>query len=126
MIRQIYLNQPHADSVSRGWYGESVGHFEGQTLVVDTVGFVGKPQAMVDDYGTPHSDALHVIERYRLLDDGNQLQVHVTVEDPNTFKVPWSMTVDYNVSSQILTETRCAENNREWPELMPVEETPDF
>ena len=50
------------------WYGDSVGHYEGDTLVIDTVGIKIGPFAMVDMYGTPHSPALHVVERYRLLD----------------------------------------------------------
>jgi hypothetical protein len=51
-------------------YGDSVGHYEGDTLVVDTVGVKSGPFAMVDMYGTPHTEALHVVERYRLLDYG--------------------------------------------------------
>ena len=124
--REIFLNQPHANPVEPSWYGESVGHFEGETLVVDTIGFQAKPQAMVDDYGTPVSDALHVVERYRVFEDGRQLQVHVTVEDPNVFRKPWSMTVSYDADNNMLLEHRCAENNRDWPELAPIAERPDF
>jgi hypothetical protein len=50
------------------WYGHSIGRFEGNTLVVDTVGFKVGPLSMVDEFGTPHSDALHLVERYRLVD----------------------------------------------------------
>ena len=50
------------------WYGDSVGHYEGDTLVIDTVGVKIGPFAMVDMYGTPYSRALHVVERYRLID----------------------------------------------------------
>jgi len=51
------------------WYGDSVGHYEGDTLVIDTVGIkTRRPFAMVDIFGTPYSEALHVVERYRLLD----------------------------------------------------------
>ena len=50
------------------WYGDFVGHYEGDALVIDTVGIKVGPFAMVDWYGTPHSEALHVVERYRLLD----------------------------------------------------------
>jgi hypothetical protein len=55
--------------VTPSWLGDSIGHYEGDTLVIDTIGI--KPQgplAVVDRYGTPHSDALHVVERYRLID----------------------------------------------------------
>ena len=54
--------------VTPAWYGDSVGHYEGDTLVIDTVGIKVGPFAMVDMYGTPHSAALHVVERYKLLD----------------------------------------------------------
>jgi hypothetical protein len=67
-VRRVRLNQPHAGPAAPSWYGDSVGHYEGDTLVIDTVGVKIGPFAMLDMYGTPHSDALHVIERYRLLD----------------------------------------------------------
>jgi len=67
-FRQVRMNQPHPAHVTPSWYGDSVGHYEGDTLVVDTVGVKMGPFAMVDMYGTPFSPALHVVERYRLLD----------------------------------------------------------
>ena len=63
------LNQPHPARVTPSWYGDSVGHYEGDTLVIDTVGVkADRPFAMVDMYGTPFSPAMHVVERYRLID----------------------------------------------------------
>ena len=68
-VRHVRMNEPHSAQLSPSWYGESVGHYEGDTLVVDTVGIkVERPFAMVDMYGTPYTEALHVVERYRLLD----------------------------------------------------------
>jgi hypothetical protein len=67
-VRHVRMNQPHPARVTPSWYGDSVGHYEGDTLVIDTVGVKIGPFAMVDDYGTPHSEALHVVERYWLLD----------------------------------------------------------
>jgi hypothetical protein len=67
-FRQVRLNQPHPANVTPSWYGDSVGHYEGDTLVIDTIGVKAGPFAMVDMYGTPFSPALHVVERYRLLD----------------------------------------------------------
>ena len=67
-VRQIQLNQPHPAHVTPSWSGDSVGHYEGDTLVIDTVGIKVAPLSMVDQYGTPHSEALHVVERYRLID----------------------------------------------------------
>jgi hypothetical protein len=67
-VRHVRMNQPHPARVTPSWYGDSIGHYEGDTLVIDTVGVKIGPFAMVDMYGTPHSEALHVVERYRLLD----------------------------------------------------------
>jgi len=67
-LRHVRMNAPHPAQVTPSWYGDSVGHYEGGTLVIDTVGIKVGPFAMVDMYGTPHSPALHVIERYRLVD----------------------------------------------------------
>ncbi len=68
-VRHVRLNQPHPAQVTPSWYGDSVGHYEGDTLVIDTVGIKAeRPFAMVDTFGTPYTQALHVVERYRLLD----------------------------------------------------------
>jgi hypothetical protein len=68
-FRQVRMNQPHPAHVNPSWYGDSVGHYEGDTLVIDTVGIkVDRPFAMVDMFGTPYSAALHVVERFRLID----------------------------------------------------------
>jgi hypothetical protein len=67
-VRHVRMNQLHPSVVTPSWYGDSIGHYEGDTLVVDTVGIKVGPFAMVDWYGTPHTPALHVVERYRLLD----------------------------------------------------------
>jgi hypothetical protein len=68
-VRHVRLNQPHPANVTPSWYGDSIGHYEGDTLVVDTVGIkTGRPFAMVDIFGTPYTEVLHVVERYRLLD----------------------------------------------------------
>jgi hypothetical protein len=68
-VRHVRLNQSHPAQVTPSWYGDSVGHYEGDTLVIDTVGIkADRPFAMIDMYGTPHTQALHVVERYRLLD----------------------------------------------------------
>jgi hypothetical protein len=67
-FRQVRLNQPHPAEPAPSWYGDSVGHYEGGTLVVDTVGIKVGPYSMIDWYGTPFTEALHVVERYRLLD----------------------------------------------------------
>jgi hypothetical protein len=67
-VRTVRMNQAHPAQVTPSWYGDSVGHYEGDTLVIDTVGVRIGPFAMVDFYGTPYTEGLHVVERYRLID----------------------------------------------------------
>jgi hypothetical protein len=68
-VRRVRMNAPHPAQVTPSWYGDSAGHYEGDTLVIDTVGFKLGPYSAIDQYGTPFSKALHVVERYRLIDD---------------------------------------------------------
>jgi hypothetical protein len=68
-FRHVRLNRPHPAEITPSWYGDSVGYYEDDTLVIDTVGVkTDRPLAMLDMYGTPYTPALHVVERYRLLD----------------------------------------------------------
>jgi len=68
--REVRLNQQHPANVKPSLYGDSIGHYEGDMLVVDTVGVRNtRPYAMTDIYGTPFSEGIHVVERYRFVDD---------------------------------------------------------
>src|SRR5260221_4088844 len=67
-VRQIRMNGTHPALTTPKWYGDSVGHYEGDTLIIDTIGVKRRPYPMLDMYGTPFSCALHVVERYRLVD----------------------------------------------------------
>src|SRR6516225_4916762 len=67
-VRRVRLNEPHPAHVTPSWYGDSVGYYEGDTLVIDTVGIKVGRYSMVDWFGTPFTEALHLVERYRLLD----------------------------------------------------------
>jgi len=87
-IRHIYLTDKHSATVKPSWYGESIGHYEGDTLVVDTVGI--NESTWIDGFGTPHSKQLHVVERFRLIEGGEGLEANVRVEDPGAFTMPWS------------------------------------
>ena len=128
-VRRIYLNRQHSARPPLSWFGESVGHYEGDTLVVDTVGLNEK--TYVDNYRTPHTDRLPVIERFQLIDDGKTLQVNVRIEDPGAFTTPWNAIQRYRRSEQEpQTESTCAENNADYfnqeVEPMPVANSPDF
>jgi hypothetical protein len=85
--RHVYLNVPHSANLKPSYYGESVGHYEGDTLVIDTIGMNDKTFA--DNFRTPHTEKLHVIERIRLVEGGKKLEIHVTADDPDTFVQPW-------------------------------------
>jgi hypothetical protein len=126
-IRRIYLNVPHSQNVKPSWYGESVGHYEGDTLVVDTIGM--NDQTWIDNYRTPHSDKLRVTERFHIVNDGKTLQVDVRVEDTGAFTMPWNTVQRYDrVQQGSLAEFPCAENNYNLGELdaMPEAKKPDF
>ena len=67
-VRHVRLNANHPDHVTPSWKGDSVGHFEGDALVIDTVGLKTDAQSVVDRYGTPLGEGAHIVERYRLID----------------------------------------------------------
>jgi hypothetical protein len=92
-IRHIYLTDKHRPNVKPSWEGDSIGHYEGDTLVVDTVGFNDK--TYVDGFKTPHTTQLHTIERFQLVNGGSELQVDVHVEDPGAFTTAWDATMRY-------------------------------
>jgi hypothetical protein len=121
------LNASHPANVKPSWFGDSVARWEGDTLVVDTVGLDAR--SWVDNFATPHTDKLHVVERYRRRDAKN-LDVTVQVDDPGAFTMPWSAVVAYSKDDEPWLEVACAENNIDAAtgELygMPVALKPDF
>ncbi len=125
-IRRIYLDVPHSAHPKPSWYGESVGHYEGDTLVVDTIGMNDK--TVVDVYRTPHTEKLHVVERWRMVDDGKAMEAVFTVEDPDTFYQPWSGMRHYRRAQQEHDEIVCAENNTNnvFDYHVPKADKPDF
>ncbi len=88
LVRRIYMDgRGHPDGYVSTWMGHSIGKYEGDTLVVDTVGFNDKN--WIDREGHPHSDALHLVERIRRLNQ-NSLEYEVTISDPKAYKKPWT------------------------------------
>jgi len=125
--RHILLDVPHTAKPKSSWYGESVGRYEGDTLVVDTIGFNDK--TFLDNYRTPHTDKLHVTERWRMIENGKKLEILMTIDDPDTFNEPWQALRQYNRVNRTLAEDICSENNFNPFGIdygTPVAEKPDF
>ncbi|HEY4264626.1 MAG TPA: hypothetical protein VGM72_04860 [Micropepsaceae bacterium] len=127
-VRRVYLNRSHTKNPAPSWYGESVGRYEGDTLVIDTIGF--NDRSLIDRYGTPHSSDLHLIERYKVLSDGKTLEGTLTYDDPKAFTATWSAITKYRRASDPLAEAACAEaaNNPVTGKFfrLPTASKPDF
>lgn len=134
LVRRVYMNQKHSANPKLDWYGESIGWYEGDTLVIDTIALKPHPMSKLDNYGTPHTDKLHVIERYRVINDaqGKGLEAKFRVEDPGAFTMAWSGMGIYRPSRDTnMFEVVCAENQREFDEAstlhgIPVANAPPF
>lgn len=110
-VRRVYLNEKHPASPSPSWYGHSVGHYEADgTLVIDTIGQNDKTD--VDKFGTPHSEKMHVVERYKLSEDRRNMVVEFAVTDPETFNMTWGAKATYRRVAGPIEEVICAENNK--------------
>lgn len=143
-VRHVRLNSSHPANLKPSASGDSIGHYEGNTLVVDTIGFAVGRIPVVDAFGSPHSEALHVVERYRLIPyeearaaqesnvranggtateqaaavdpeyKGPGLQVEFIVEDETYFTTPWSGLATYRKAMTSWGENVCAENTNEY------------
>ncbi len=103
MMRTIYLKRGHKPKTEPTWLGDSVGRWEGNTLIVDTIGF--NDQTWLNDGGAPHSEALHLVERIRPVLAGQYLEYKVTAVDPKTLAKPYSYTRYYKkLDSEIMDD----------------------
>ena len=101
--RHIALNKPHSQVPDISWFGEAVGHWEGDTLVVDSVGF--KDASWLDPIGHPHTEDLHMVERIRRTDP-NTLVFHFTFDDPKAYSKPWDGELTFKLKPDgVMTET---------------------
>jgi len=155
-VRHIHMNATHPTNLVPSPMGDAVGHWEGETLVIDTVGIKTNAFSAADMYGTPQSAAIHVIERYQLIDGplakaaqdnyekvqgvvarrtgpdtrAKGLQLELTMEDPNVFAAPLSVLVTYRRLLIPWQEQVCAENPVEHCEGewmgLPRANDPDF
>jgi hypothetical protein len=136
-VREVRLNQTHPARATPSWHGDAVGRYEGDTLIVDTVAIkTDRPFAMIDLFGTPYTEKLHVVERYQLSDHAavkdaiargakenwrpagpvnpnyadKYLRVDFSIEDAGAFTTPWTATMVYLRDRLEWPEIACAEN----------------
>jgi hypothetical protein len=87
-VRRIYMDgRGHPDGSATTWMGHSIGRYEGDSLVIDTIGINEK--TWIDRLGHPHSNSLHLVERLRRVSQ-NSLEYEYTIDDPKTYKKPWT------------------------------------
>jgi len=156
-VRQVRMNEPHPAKPAPSWHGDAVGHYEGDALVIDTVEVkTDRPHAMIDLFGTPYTEKLHVTERYRLVDyadakdamargtkenrraggpykadyDDKYLQVDFTIEDAGAYTTPWTAVMIYLRDREVFPEQACAEGrfgfHNHAGEDLPHTDKPDF
>jgi hypothetical protein len=129
-VRRILLTDKHSEGIEPSWFGESIGRYEdANTFVVDTIGLQTK-NAYLDNFRTPFTEKLHVVERYTLSPDRNTLTAIVTVNDPDALNAPLTMMQRWSKVNAPMIESICAENNFDFynQNLFPIPEakTPDF
>jgi hypothetical protein len=110
-LRIVYLDgrqHTNPDIAVPSFNGESIGHWEGDTLVIDTRNFVDDHHWLHDRLGIPASDQMRIVERIRMVEGGNRLQVDFTITDPKVFKGEWKWTKTWNrVNNRDIAEVEC-------------------
>lgn len=115
-FHQIYLDgRPHPADPNPAWYGHSIGRWDGDTLVVDRVAF--DPRVWLDQESHPHSDKLHIVERYHRPDLGH-LDIEITVDDPGVLAKPFTVKRAADLANEEIFEFICTENNRDIQHLV--------
>ena len=116
--RQIFLDgRPFPEDPNPSWYGYSVGRWEGDTLVVDTIGFNGR--IWLDQLGHPSTEQLRVTERFSRSDFGH-LDIEVTIDDPAAYTKPFTMVQPFSyMADSELIEFVCAENEKDIQHMQP-------
>jgi hypothetical protein len=111
--REVFFADQHPPLLNgRRFLGDSIAHWDGQTLVIDTTGM--KDTTLLDSAGLPHSKSLHVIERYRLLPLGTGLEAQIRIEDPATFSHPWETRLRFRRVKAQFAEDVCTDRHPEW------------
>jgi hypothetical protein len=113
-VRHIYMDEPLPANPKPSFLGTSVGHWEGDTLVIETTGVDAR--TWIDEVGVIHGPKLHVVERIKKIEEGKALENLVKIEDPDFFKEPWFARITYAWRPDLrISEYSCEENNRNMP-----------
>lgn len=113
-VRHIWMDEPMPKDVPVTFQGYSVGHWDGDVLVIETKGV--DPRTWIDEEGIIHSDQLYVVERIRKIENGETLENEITITDPVYFTRPWVKRITYSWRPDIrIAEYICEENNRNAP-----------
>ena len=112
-------HKQHPQDLNPTWYGDSIGRWEGETLVIDTVGF--NDRFWFDFAGRPHTEQLHTVERVRR-PDLSSLEEEVTVEDPAAYTKPFTLAAKMPLlAGQEILEYICNENNKDLQHIVGKE-----
>lgn len=110
-FREVYMDgREHPKDPDPSWWGHSIGKWDGDTLVIDSIGFNDK--TWLDYQGLPHTEALHVIERYTRVDHDN-LRLNLTIDDPKAYTKPWDVTRNYKLKPWDIGEDVCVHANEQ-------------
>jgi hypothetical protein len=112
-VRRIAMTDQHSEDLKPSWYGESIGHYENGELVVDTAGLAAHKNSYLDMFRTPHTEKLHVVERYKVTADEKFLEALVKIEDEDTFNEPIYATKRWRKDRNKWVESICAENSNQ-------------
>ena len=108
-VRRIYTDgRPHDQEVGPLWMGDSIGKWEGDTLVADTVNFNDK--TTLDREGYPHSDAMHLVERIRRVNH-DSLEIDLTIDDPKAYTKPWEAKLNFQLRTDWKIMEHVCEDN---------------
>ncbi len=114
LFQFVFMNEEHPAELDPTYMGHSVGRWDGDTLVIDTVALV--KDTLINEAGDPHSEKLHVIQRWTKSADGRQIENLITVDDPGAYSKPWTYRLVYHWRPEVrFIEYICEENNRDAP-----------
>lgn len=107
LVHVIAMKDKHGPEQGPFYFGESVGHWEGDALVIDVIN--PRDESWLDISGLPHSVDMHMIERLRTIDGGRKLEARFSIDDAATYSMPWEAVLTFERRSTLLREDICIE-----------------